>query len=75
MQYNVFTNDGYIVSIQHNAENGNTTEKEYLRVKETVRNKPIAPDGYGYRLTVGLEWELYELPASADDSAGTEIIE
>ena len=38
------------------------TEAEYNRVLEIVRNKPIAPDGYDYRLTEQFEWELYELP-------------
>ena len=43
------------------------TESEYNRIKAIIDNRPTAPDGYGYRLTADLEWELYELPAEEDD--------
>lgn len=43
------------------------TEVEYNRVKDILRNRPDAPEGYGYRLTSDLKWELYELPAEEDD--------
>lgn len=36
------------------------TESEYNRILEIIRNKPNAPDGFAYRLTNELEWELYE---------------
>lgn len=62
MKYRIFTNGGYIVSVLHNAENGNITEEEYLQIVDAIQNKPAAPEGYDYRLTVGLEWELYQLP-------------
>lgn len=38
------------------------TEAEYNRIKSIIDNRPSAPEGYGYRLTHNLEWELYELP-------------
>ena len=38
------------------------TESEYNRIKTIIDNRPTAPDGYGYKLTESLEWELYELP-------------
>lgn len=38
------------------------TEAEYNDILEIIRNKPIAPDGFVYRLTAELEWELYEMP-------------
>lgn len=38
------------------------TEKEYDEIREIVHNKPVAPEGYGYKLTDALEWELYKLP-------------
>ena len=66
MRYRVFTDGDYIISIQHNAENGNTTEEEYLRIMDAIQNKPIAPEGYSHRLTVDLEWELYKLPEPTD---------
>jgi hypothetical protein len=32
-----------------------------------LHNMPSAPDGFGYRLTESLEWELYELPIVEDE--------
>lgn len=64
--YKVFTNNGYIVSIMHGAKEGNVSEAEYLKIMEAIRNKPAPPAGYDYRLTTGLEWELYELPAAQE---------
>ena len=66
MRYRIFTNGGYIVSVLHNAENGNITEEEYLQIMDAIQNKPTALEGYDYRLTVGLEWELYQLPKAQD---------
>ena len=38
------------------------TEAEYNRIKSIIDNRPTAPDGFAYRLTENLEWELYEMP-------------
>lgn len=46
-------------------------EVEYNRIREIIRNKPTAPDGYGYKLTDSTEWELYELPTADDDEEVT----
>ncbi len=43
------------------------TEAEYNHIFSIIRNRPTSPEGYGYRLTEGLEWELYELPAVEDE--------
>ena len=42
------------------------TQAEYGRVKAIVDQRPVPPDGYGYRLYADLTWELYELPKEAD---------
>lgn len=42
------------------------SQQEYKRVKAIVTQKPTPPEGYGYRLTADLTWELYELPEEAD---------
>lgn len=42
------------------------TQEEYERIKAIVNQRPMPPDGYGYRLTSDLSWELYELPKEAD---------
>lgn len=60
---------GYLISLEKRstASSGKEiTETEYNNILEVIRNKPTAPDGYGYRLTDVLEWELYELPAAED---------
>lgn len=38
------------------------TEGQYHEILTMLRNRPTAPDGFAYRLTKDLEWELYELP-------------
>ena len=38
------------------------TADQYDEILTMLRNRPTAPEGYGYRLTESLEWELYELP-------------
>lgn len=43
------------------------TEAEYNEILSMLRNRPIAPDGFAYRLTENLEWELYELPPEDPD--------
>lgn len=43
------------------------TAAEYKNILSIIRNKPTAPDGYGYRVNDELEWELYELPTEDDD--------
>ena len=64
--YRIFTNNGYIISIVHDV-NGNVTEEEYQNIRAALDNRPTPPDGYDYRLTESLEWELYELPPVVDD--------
>lgn len=38
------------------------TEAEYNKIFQIIQNRPIAPEGKGYKLTEDLQWELYELP-------------
>ena len=47
------------------------TEAEYNHIKSVIDNRPAAQDGYGYRLTDSLEWELYELPPVEEDEEVT----
>lgn len=48
------------------------TEGDYNHIKAIIDSRPAAPDGYGYRLTESLEWELYELPAVEEVEATDE---
>lgn len=43
------------------------TEAEYEHIKSIIANRPTPPEGYGYRLTDVLEWELYEVPATEEE--------
>ena len=43
------------------------TEAEYSHIKSIIDSRPTAPEGFGYRLTAQLEWELYELPPVEDE--------
>ena len=63
----VFINNGYIISIMHGADEGNISDAEYQVVMDKVSRKPTPPDGYDYRLTVDLEWEMFELPKETDE--------
>lgn len=51
------------ISNKHYRNGVEITEEKYEEILNMIRNKPSAPDGYGYRLTDDLKWELYELPA------------
>ena len=44
------------------------TEAKYNEILSMLRNRPKAPEGYGYRLTESMEWELYELPIIEDET-------
>lgn len=52
--------------------NEEITELEYNNILELIKSKPIAPQGFEYRLTDSLEWELYELPIEETDGQATE---
>lgn len=47
------------------------TEAEYNHIKSIIDSRPTAPEGFAYRLTESLEWELYELPVVEDDEEAT----
>lgn len=50
--------NGYIVGI---SDKGNEiSEIEYNEILKALDNKPIVPYGYGYRLNINLEWELFK---------------
>lgn len=42
------------------------SKEEYDRIKAILDSRPSAPEGYGYRLTLEMEWELYEISAEDD---------
>ena len=52
--------------VKHNGkyyrDNTEIPEEKYNEIMTILKNRPTAPDGYSYRLTEDLQWELYELP-------------
>lgn len=68
MRYCKTVLDGYIVAIGQGGGHGEEiTEAEYNSIMAILRNAPTAPDGYAYRLTESLEWEMYETPVEDID--------
>lgn len=51
------------------------TEEEYNAIKEKIDNAPVAPQGYGYKLTINLEWELVEIPQELEEEPTAEDYE
>ena len=61
--YGKYINDSYIVGVGTGAGIGDEiTEDEYNTILDKINNRPTAPEGFTYRLTTALEWELVELP-------------
>lgn len=57
--YKKYEKDGYILCLGIGEE---ITEDEYNKILNKINNRPTAPEGFTYRLTAALEWELVELP-------------
>ena len=61
-----------IIAVGEGVRNGITiSDEEYKEILLIIKNKPTAPDGYGYRLRTDLTWEMYKMPEQTeDDSTG-----
>ena len=58
-----YINNGYIIGVGTGAGAGEPiTEDEYNTILDKINNRPTAPEGFTYRLTTALQWELCELP-------------
>ena len=67
MRYYKTISESYIISAGTGAGSGEEiTEAEYNSIVDTIRNRPASQDGFCYRLTNNLEWDLYECPAAED---------
>lgn len=64
-----YINDGYIIGVGSGAGAGEPiTEDEYNEILDKINNRPTAPEGFTYRLTTALEWELCELPPIVENN-------
>ena len=69
-----YTNDKYIIGVGIGAGGEEITEQEYNAILDKINNRPEAPEGYSYRLTTAMEWELAEIP-KIEPTTEDEIIE
>lgn len=63
--YKKYEKDGYILCLGIGDE---ITEDEYNTILDKINNRPTAPEGFTYRLTTALQWELCELPPTVENN-------
>ena len=69
-----YINDRYIIGVGTGSGGEEITEKEYNSILEKINNRPETPEGYSYRLTTAMKWELCEVP-KIEPTTEEEIIE
>ena len=59
MSYYKVVKDGYVVGVGIDTKDHDfiITKQEYDTLVNMAKQRPLAPDGYEYRLTESLEWE------------------
>ena len=67
MRFYKIVSGQYLLSVGVGLVGTEITEAEYNDIITVIRNKPIPEDGFEYRLTSSLEWELYELPTASSN--------
>lgn len=69
-----YINNGYIIGVGTGAGAGEPiTEDEYNKILDKINNRPTAPEGFTYRLTTALEWELCEPPPIENNEDSEEV--
>lgn len=68
-----YINDKYIIGVGIGSGGEEISEQEYNSILDKINNRPEAPEGYSYRLTTAMEWELCETPKI--EPTAEEIIE
>ena len=78
MRYYKMIIDSYLVAIGNGSGGTEITADEYAELLNIIRSKPVASEGYDYRLKADLTWELYELPPAPapedDEISDTEAL-
>lgn len=69
-----YINDKFIIGVGTGTGGEEITEQEYNSILDKINNRPEAPEGYSYRLTTAMEWELAEIP-KIEPTTEEEIIE
>lgn len=68
-----YINDKYIIGVGTGSGSEEISEQEYNNILDKINKRPEAPEGYSYRLTTAMEWELAEVPKT--EPTTEEIIE
>lgn len=68
-----YVNDNFIIGVGTGFGGEKISEQEYNSILDKINNRPEAPEGYSYRLTTAMEWELCEI--SKIEPTTEEIIE
>lgn len=58
--------NGHVTAIGTGKGSEEITETKYNEILSILRSRPTAPEGFAYRLTADLQWELYELPIAEE---------
>ena len=76
MRYYKIVESGYLVVIGTGNGGAEITKEEYENILTVINEKPIAENGYDYRLKEDLTWELYELPIipESDEVSSDELM-
>lgn len=61
--------NGYILSISEHRGITEISEKEYNELQKIIIERPIAQNGYEYRLKEDLTWEMYEITEAEYEEA------
>ena len=69
-----YINDKFIIGVGIGSGGEEITEQEYNALLDKINNRPEAPEGYSYRLTTDMEWEVCEVP-KIEPTTEEEIIE
>ena len=76
MHYAINYDDGYITGVVAGVSGAysNCNEAEYMMVRDMLRHRPEAPDGYYFRLRDDLQWELTAVPEISGEISDTEAL-
>lgn len=69
-----YIDDKFIIGVGTGSGGEKISEQEYNSILEKINNRPEAPEGFSYRLTTAMEWELCEIPKT-EPTTEEEIIE
>lgn len=72
-KYYKHTENDYVVLVGAGIGGEEITQEEYEHILSVIQNRPVAEEGFTYKLRTDLTWELCEMPPVAeDDSEATE---